>query len=283
MTNPAPKATPSSVAQSTTPNEIQDLQDGFILKTIKKFDNTHLYNLYFPDGDQAFFNIFGPSDGRMSFDHKGNIRIKAGAKTKERGPGSGRIWVSGNALLCRQRGKGTFSFQHEEGDPKKEGLSISCTGNFTEESAGQHTINAKTILIQASDITIKAGSNLTLQAGEAGGGTITLAAGSIATKAVNKSEEVTGRVETIGSAEKTDVQYDPRASVNLISTGAVNNKIVGDESITVTGISHKTVVGGAGQLIKDRTAAIKLEAAAGNIDIKTPAIVNVKGATIFLN
>jgi len=281
MTNPAPKATPSTIANSTTENEIQTLQDGFILKTFKKMDNSHLYNVYYPNGEQKDFTIFGPSDGRISFDNKGNIRIKAGAKTKERGAKSGQTWMSGNGLMCRQGGKGTFTFQHNEGE--KAGLEISVTGEFTEDTNGQKTIVAKTILLTAPDITIKAGSNLTLQAGEAGGGTITLAAGSVTTKAVNKSDQVSGRVESVGAGETTEVKYDPRASTNIISTGAINNKIVGDENVTVTGISHKTVVGGPGQLIKDRTAAIKLVAAAGNIDITTPAIVNVKGATIFLN
>lgn len=282
MSNPAPKATPKSIANSTTANEAQVLDDGFILKTIKKYDDTAYYNVYFPDGSQYLHQIFGPSDGRIEFDHIGNIRIKAGAKSKERGAGSGRILTQSNGIQCRNEGKGTFTFNKNEGKDNV-ALSITSHADYDEETSGQRTINAESILLSASDITIKAGSNITFQAGEAGGGTITFAAGSITTKAVNKSDVVTGRVEEVGAGETTEIKFDPRASTNIISTGAINNKIIGDEKTVVTGISSKQVVGGPGQLIKDRTAAIKLLAVAGNIDITTPAIVNVKGATIFLN
>ncbi len=282
MSNPAPNSTPSSIANSSTPNQVQVLDDGFILKTVKKYDDTAYYNVYFPDGSQFQHMIFGPSDGRVVFDNIGNIRIKAGQKTKERGPGSGKILTHSNGIQCRNEGKGIFTFNKNEGKDKV-ALSITSYGDCDFETEGQKTINAASIVISAADIVLKAGSNLTLQAGEEGGGTITLAAGSITTKANNKSDQVSGRVESVGAGETTEIKYDPRASTNIMSTGAINNKIVGDEKVEVTGISHKTVVGGPGQLIKDRTVAIKLLAVAGNIDITTPAIVNVKGATIFLN
>lgn len=282
MSNPAPNSTPSSIANSSTPNQVQVLDDGFILKSVKKFDDTGFYNVYFPDGSQFQHMIFGPSDGRVVFDNIGNIRIKAGQKTKERGPGSGKILTHSNGIQCRNEGKGIFTFNANEGEDKV-ALSVSAYGDYDEETSGQRTINAESILLEAPDITIKAGSNITFQAGEAGGGTITFAAGSITTKANNKSDQVSGRVESVGAGETTEIKFDPRASTNIISTGAINNKIVGDEKVEITGISHKTVVGGPGQLIKDRTVAIKLLAVAGNIDITTPAIVNVKGATIFLN
>ena len=49
MSNPAPNSTP--VALLPSPNQVQD-DDGFILKTVKKYDDTAYYNVYFPDGSQ---------------------------------------------------------------------------------------------------------------------------------------------------------------------------------------------------------------------------------------
>ena len=222
MSNPAPNSTPSSIANSSTPNQVQVLDDGFILKTVKKYDDTAYYNVYFPDGSQFQHMIFGPSDGRVVFDNIGNIRIKAGQKTKERGPGSGKILTHSNGIQCRNEGKGIFTFNANEGDDKV-ALSVSTYGDYDEETSGQKTINAASIVISAADIVLKAGSNLTLQAGEEGGGTITLAAGSITTKANNKSDQVSGRVESVGAGETTEIKFDPRASTNIISTGAINN------------------------------------------------------------
>ena len=146
MSNPAPNSTPSSIANSSTPNQVQVLDDGFILKTVKKYDDTAYYNVYFPDGSQFQHMIFGPSDGRVVFDNVGNIRIKAGQKTKERGPGSGKILTHSNGIQCRNEGKGIFTFNANEGEDKV-ALSVSAYGDYDEETSGQRTINAESILL----------------------------------------------------------------------------------------------------------------------------------------
>ena len=110
---------------------------------------------------------------------------------------------------------------------------------------------------EAPDITIKAGSNITFQAGEAGGGTITFAAGSITTKANNKSDQVSAESVEVETIRRLNLTLEHQQTLFLLEQSIT--RLLETKKVEITGISHwKTVVGGPGQLIKDRTVGNQL-------------------------
>ena len=66
-----------------------------------------------------------------------------------------------------------------------------------------------------------------IQAGPSGGGEIRLAAGQISETTDTRVTQVTGQRQDVIS-EELSLQYDPRASVNVISPGHMNVKAAGD-------------------------------------------------------
>ena len=58
-----------------------------------------------------------------------------------------------------------------------------------------------------------------------------MAAASISTAQVNKKDIVFGQNMKFGAGEDTDLQFDPRSSRNVVSTGNINHKILGTYKI----------------------------------------------------
>ena len=132
------------------------------------------------------------------------------------------------------------------------------------------------VVIEAADVLSLVGkSKVLIQAGPSGGGEIQLNAGKIKQTCETSVEEVLGQKSTI-VAEKTDLQFDPRASVNIISPGHVNWQILGDYQQNVGGVS-KTIVAGAvlsTPLIVDRLTSFSVDALLGNMNF-TSVVGNI--------
>jgi len=149
-------------------------------------------------------------------------------------------------------------------------------GDAITECHGELRLRATKVVIEAADVLSLIGkSKVLIQAGPSGGGEIQLNAGKIKQTCDTSVEEVLGQKSTT-VAEKTDLQFDPRASVNIISPGHVNWQILGDYQQTIGGVS-KTEVAGAvlsTPMIVDRVFSFSVDALLGNMNF-TSVVGNI--------
>jgi hypothetical protein len=134
-------------------------------------------------------------------------------------------------------------------------------------------------------------------------------AGSIERTASQDKEIIAGQKMTFGVSEETKVQFDPRASQNIVSPGHINWSILGDYKQWIGGVEQHIVAGGPGlpPLIKardstysvkttiggqtyDSTDFISVKAglnynmtAGGIANLTATGAMNIKGALILLN
>ena len=176
-------------------------------------------------------------------------------------------------------------------------------GDAITECHGEVRIKGTNIVLEAKDVlTLIGTSKVLIQAGPSGGGEIQLNAGQIKQTADQSIEDILGQKSTT-VAEKTELQFDPRASVNIISPGHVNHQILGDYQVNVGGVANMIATGlpSTPPLIEDRTNSysirttgvakgISLDAATdvninafAAVNITGVGNVNIKGALIFLN
>lgn len=147
-------------------------------------------------------------------------------------------------------------------------------GDWISESHGTVKIQATNIIIEAADVlALKAKNTIMLSAGPSGGGDIMMSAGQITESSGLSRKIVTSRKETIGAAEETAVQFDPRASRNIISAGHINMKAIGDLKINTLGCASMHF---AGQplplgmpLVKNRMTSLAVGTKLGNIAVST--------------
>jgi len=167
---------------------------------------------------------------------------------------------------------------------------------------------AQKIVIEASEELLLIGkTQVTIQAGAAGGGTITMNAGSIEKYTSNDKEIIIGQKLEFGVSEKTTLSFDPRASANIVSPGHINWSILGDyrqwiggaEQHIVAGnpiniplikardsaYSVKTLIGGqiydAADFINFKAGGLISEIAGGAIDVKAGAAYNADVAGAY--
>ena len=227
------------------------------------------------------FNIAGKDvQSQVILRNNGDIIISAG------GQGGGKI--CGGRVLINARGgqlvksgpsveeyvsdSGSVQGEGPKNDKEELARSVVCYGDFTEEVLGDRYIRGKTITIDAQDVlTLIAKEKLVIQAGPEGGGEIVFNAGKVTTKTDIEDKVVTGQSLTI-SSESTDVQFDPRASKNIISPGHINHKVLGDYKLDVAGVGRLSFLGStlSVPLVKDlRTNALNIHCVAGNIGMMT--------------
>lgn len=296
MSHPkAARSYPGNVFRSTTPDESQDLDGSIKFHHIFKVpEGSHFYERILPDDQGRTLRIDGPSDGAFALDDKGNIRILTGIRDPEIGAGSGRLGIKtwGQQQLHNERSNIQYC---SGGDEEGIALNILAYGDVVEEARGsERVIRAQKISIIADEeLTLIGNSGVFIQAGSEGGGTITMNAGSVEKQTTNDKEKISGQKMTYGVSEETTINFDPRASVNVVSPGHVNWKILGDYQQWVGGVVNQVAAGGVSTppLIEDRTSAYKVQTLAGNTDITSAAQVNItgvgnvniRGALIFLN
>ena len=153
---------------------------------------------------------------------------------------------------------------------------IACSnlyyGDAITECHGELRIRATKVTIEAADVLSLIGKEkVMIQAGPSGGGEIQFNAGTIKENASIKETTITGQKLDIGSAEETTLQFDPRASKNLVSSGHLNVKVLGDRKENIGGLSHTVVLGNAINipLIKNRSSGLVFDVQAGNANLST--------------
>ena len=224
------KKYPDTIFKQTTPDESQELKEFPRFQTWYKgfLTKSEIYERMMPDGLTSALRIDGPDSGGAGIvmNHKGNIKLITGKRTDVAGSGTLDIRTAG----CNQLHDGRTNIQYNAGGPEneKQALNVLCYGDVVEQIIGgtKHIIATK-IEITATEELVLNGQTIKLQAT----GDIEMGAASVTTAQVNKKDIVIGQKMSFGAGEDTDLQFDPRASKNVISPGNVNHKVLGTYKI----------------------------------------------------
>ena len=277
---------PDYIFKPTTSDEVQELKDNPRFHTWYKghLTRSEIYERLLPDGESAALRIDGPSDSAIVLDSKGCLRLITGERNKEQGPGSGKLCIrtSGQQQLHEDRS----NIQYNAGDDEEgQALNILAYGDIVERTiGGTRYIKAQKIVVEASEELMLIGkSQVSIQAGANGGGSITMIAGNIEKITNNDKEIITGQRVTYGVSEDTTINFDPRASVNVVSPGHVNWKILGDYQQWVGGIEQHIVAGGVSvpPLVKDRSSAYTVKTAVGGQNYDAAGFINQKAGGLI--
>lgn len=272
---------PNNIFKQTTPDEEQALSDNPRFQTWYKgwLTRSEIYERMLPDGETCALRIDGPGDSAFSLDNRGNVRILTGVRDKESGPGSGILGIKtwGQQQIHNNRS----NIQYNAGDDKEgQALNIVAYGDIVEQAVGStRFIRAQKIVIEASEELMLIGkSQVTIQAGSAGGGTITMNAGSVEKITTNDKDVIVGQRMEFGVSEKTTVSFDPRASSNVVSPGHINHKILGDYKQWVGGLEQHLVAGNilSVPMIKDRSSAFTVKTAIGAMTFDAAGAISEK-------
>ena len=157
-------------------------------------------------------------------------------------------------------------------------------GDAITECHGEVRIKGTNIVLEAKDVlTLIGTSKVLIQAGPSGGGEIQLNAGQIKQTADQSIEDILGQKSTT-VAEKTELQFDPRASVNIVSPGHLNHQILGDYQQNIGGVANIKVLGkpSVPPLIEERTSSYSLTTVAGGVTLTSASLFNINaGKTTF--
>jgi len=267
-----------------TPDETQDTE---ITREITVLINGKRYAIL-DDGDLEIRNKLNGMG--ISIQQNGDIMMLSGSGGNGKACGGRFIINAKGGQLAKYEGPvitqasaSTKSPTEGEGSDTSETSAtdkLACSnlyyGDAITECHGELRLRATKVVIEAADVLSLIGkSKVLIQAGPNGGGEIQLNAGKIKQTCDTSVEEVLGQKSTT-VAEKTDLQFDPRASVNIISPGHVNWQILGDYQQTIGGVS-KTEVAGAvlsTPLIIDRVYSFTVDALLGNMNF-TSVVGNI--------
>jgi len=204
-------------------------------------------------GSQAGGKLCG---GRILINAKGGQLIKSGPSIQE--------YVS--------NGKSSVEGEGAEDDKEQIAQSVIAYGDVVEEVHGNKHVRGRQITIDAGDVlTLMAKEKIVLQAGPSGGGEIVMNAGKI-TQVTDISDRLIRSQDMTVASEKTTMQFDPRATDNLITPGHLNIKTLGDLSVQAGGVARVKVLGLANglMLVKDsRLSALNIHCVRGNLSMLT--------------
>jgi len=273
---------PTDIAKPTTPDEEQELAEGIVYHTWFKgsLTRSEIYERQLPDGLTGALRINGPegNSGFMTFKSDGSIVLRTGKRNKEQGAGTGKLNIHTHGTQQTHEQKSFYRYNKQEGD--KEALNVLCYGDHVEQCIGsERHIRAKKIIITADEELMLIGkTQVFIQSGPDGGGTITMNAGSVEKITSNDKEVIIGQKLTLGVSEETKLNFDPRSSVNIVSPGHVNWSILGDYSTWVGGIEEHIIAGGPGAppLIVNRTSAFTVKTAIGGQTFDAADYINAK-------
>ena len=267
------KTYPDTIFKQKTPDEAQQLNSGPRFNTWYKgwFTRSEIYERMMPDGLTSALRIEGPDSGGAAIvmNSKGNIKLITGKSTDVAGSGTLDINTQGSNQLHN----GRTNIQYNEGgtEGKGEALNILCYGDHVEQAMGsERHIKARIIRIKATEELVIDGQNVRIQAQ----GDLQMSASSFTTAQVNKKDIVIGQNMKFGAGEDTDLQFDPRASKNIVSPGNVNHKVLGTYKIKSL---RRMSVNAATGLFMSTAATATLQGLSGLI-VNGPGGMNLKSA-----
>lgn len=284
--------------EPVTPDEEQDI---VVERTITVMVNGKNYTITDDDGE---LEIRRKLDGSgIHFGKDGDIMMLTGSG------GNGK--ACGGRFLVNAKGGGLFKYDGPqitvatadsqnaaEGEGSTESTEetsnagkgqLACSnlyyGDAITECHGEVRIKGTNIVIEAADVLTLMGKNsVHIQAGPSGGGEIKLAAGQISETTDTRISQVTGQKQDVIS-EELSLQYDPRASVNVISPGHMNVKAAGDIALGCAGaiemiaLGKKTFFG----LIKDPVATISMKTVAGGLTLTSASFTDISSGAFTQN
>jgi len=267
------KTYPDTIFGQKSPDELQNLVNGPRFNTWYKgwFTRSEIYERMMPDGLTSALRIEGPDSGGAAIvmNSKGNIKLITGKSTDVAGSGTLDINTQGSNQLHN----GRTNIQYNEGGTENEGqaLNILCYGDHVEQAMGsERHIKASIIRIVATEELVLDGQNIRINAQ----GDIQMAASSLTTAQVNKKDIVIGQSMKFGAGEDTDLQFDPRASKNIISPGNVNHKVLGTYKIKSL---RRMEIKGVASLFMSSPATTTVQGLAGMI-VNGPGGMNLNSA-----
>ena len=226
----AAKTYPDTIFKQKTPDEAQQLNSGPRFNTWYKgwYTRSEIYERMMPDGLTSALRMEGPDSGGAAIvmNSKGNLKLITGVRTEAAGTGTLDIKTHG----CNQLHNGRTNIQYNPGgtENEKQALNVLAYGDVVEQLiGGTKYVTATKIVITATEGLFLEGNTVRIQSQ----GDLEMAAASITTAQVNKKDIVIGQSMKFGAGEDTDMQFDPRASKNIISPGNVNHKVLGDYEI----------------------------------------------------
>jgi len=271
--------------EPTKPDETQDTE---VKREINVVFNNKRYAMVCDDNGCSWVDK-GPGNG-ITISKNGDIVMVSG------GGGNGK--TCGGRLLINAKGgqmiksgpivteasaKSTSPTNGEGGETTESSAKdkVACSnlyyGDSITECHGEVRIKGTNIVLESADVlTLQAKSKIIIQAGPNGGGSLHLNAGKIASVTDNVESIITGQKMEI-SSETTDIQFDPRATKNIVSAGHINWKILGDYQQTIAGVSNTIVAGGPSvpPLVVDRTSSYKVLTAAAGVSLTSASLFNI--------
>jgi len=265
---------PTGVAKPKKAPETQALKDCLDFSTLIKADGSHIYTRKLPgENGKKTLRIEGPADSAVALDSEGTIRLITGIHDPNRGAASGKLLIKTQGQ--QQMHKEPSVIQYNAGGENKEALNVLCYGDcITEARGSEYTVRAtKITFIADEELSLVGHGGVKIQAGQSGKGTIDMVCGTLTQRSVNYKEVISGQKKTEGVSEESVVQFDPRASVNIVSAGSINHKIIGDMQQQVGGAYHVDILGKkipGGLLTGDGVLnAYQLKTVAGKTEITT--------------
>tara|TARA_B100000902_G_scaffold136345_1_gene134605 strand:+ start:461 stop:1444 length:984 start_codon:yes stop_codon:yes gene_type:complete len=265
---------PTGVAKPKKSPETQALSDCLDYSTLIKADGSHIYTRKLPgENGKKTLRIEGPADSAVALDSEGTIRLITGIHDPNRGAASGKLLIKTQGQ--QQMHKEPSVIQYNAGGENKEALNVLCYGDVVTEARGsEYTVRAtKITFIADEELSLVGHGGVKIQAGQSGKGTIDMVCGNMTQRTVNYKEVISGQKKTEGVSEESVVQFDPRASVNIVSAGSINHKIIGDMQQQIGGAYHMDILGKkipGGLLTGDGVLnAYQLRTVAGKAEIKT--------------
>ena len=178
----------------------------------------------------------------------------------------------------------------KSGSPGNEAGNLACSelyfGDAITECHGEVRIRATNIVIEAADVLSLIGKgSVLIQAGPEGGGQLVINSGkTIETTSI--SETIVAGAKTTIAPEETTFQYDPRASVNVVSGGHMNIKAKGDISLGATGVMETVILGLPStpplvKLSRETGSAYSVRTAALPISLDAATLCSIKAAEAF--
>ena len=204
------------------------------------------------------------------------INTKGGVMQKHAGPIITEAAANPNNPLGGE-GSTETGQSTSPGNTKNVACSELYYGDAITECHGEVRIRATNIVIEAADVLSLIGKgSVLIQAGPEGGGQLVINSGkTIETTSI--SETIVAGAKTTIAPEETTFQYDPRASVNVVSGGHMNIKAAGDISMGATGAIEMIALGLKKPLglIKDPVSTISMKTVAGGLTLTSAAFTNI--------
>jgi len=275
--NKATEAELASADDEKNPEEKVDTQysvlfNGQTIKFDEKFGTTEADKL---------------GEAGISIQKNGDIIILSGSGGKGKAC-AGRLLVNTKNGQLIKSGPIVIEATAERSSPTNDGSTtpedvdqVAYSGYFS----GDHEMEVQgTYYLKARDIVLDATDTLTLK-----GTKVIVAADEwvedtgLHKSIVNSVDQVVTSQKSSTTMEETSFQYDPRASVNVVSGGHMNIKAAGDISMGAAGVMETLILGNPASvpLVKSRVSAYSVKTALLPISLDAATLCSIKAAAAF--